>query len=57
MRRWLVPHGPLLAIVGAAAWIGTEKQWLGDAGFAVQWDRFIPEGTGGHTLLLATKAA
>jgi len=24
-----------------------------DQGFAVLWDRFIPEGDGGHTLILA----
>jgi SAM-dependent methyltransferase len=73
--RWLVPGGPLLAIVGAEAWTGTEEHWLGgdsdmywshenrktylgwlgDAGFTVQWDRFVPEEAGGHTLLLATK--
>jgi SAM-dependent methyltransferase len=34
---------------------GTETylRWLGEAGFAVEWQRFIPEGDGGHTLVLA----
>jgi SAM-dependent methyltransferase len=27
--------------------------WLKETGFEVQWTRFIPEGTGGHTLVLA----
>ena len=29
--------------------------WLEEAGFEVQWSRFIPEGTGGHTLILAKR--
>jgi SAM-dependent methyltransferase len=34
---------------------GTETylEWLGEAGFHVEWHRFIPEGDGGHTLVLA----
>lgn len=31
----------------------TYLRWLGEIGFAVQWTRFIPEGDGGHTLVLA----
>ncbi len=27
--------------------------WLEEAGLRVLWTRFVPEGTGGHTLLLA----
>lgn len=27
--------------------------WLSAAGFSVVWDRFVPEGDGGHTLILA----
>ncbi|HVS08148.1 MAG TPA: class I SAM-dependent methyltransferase [Candidatus Dormibacteraeota bacterium] len=34
----------------------TYLAWVKDAGFEVLWTRFIPEGTGGHTLLLAKKA-
>jgi cyclopropane fatty-acyl-phospholipid synthase-like methyltransferase len=29
--------------------------WLADAGLEVHWTRFIPEGTSGHTLLLAQR--
>lgn len=29
------------------------EDWLSDAGFSVVWVRFIPEGDGGHTLVLA----
>jgi cyclopropane fatty-acyl-phospholipid synthase-like methyltransferase len=31
----------------------TYLSWLDDAGFAVLWHRYIPEGTSGHTLVLA----
>lgn len=27
--------------------------WLAEARLAPLWDRFVPEGTGGHTLVLA----
>lgn len=31
----------------------TYRAWLVDAGFEVLWTRFVPEGEGGHTLVLA----
>ena len=31
------------------------QQWCTDQGFRLCWMRFIPEGNGGHTLLLAQK--
>ena len=31
----------------------TYVAWLEQTGFEVLWTRFIPEGTGGHTLVLA----
>ena len=31
----------------------TYLEWLEDAGLAVQWHRYIPEGASGHTLVLA----
>jgi hypothetical protein len=31
----------------------TYLAWLKETGFKVLWTRFIPEGTGGHTLVLA----
>ena len=34
----------------------TYLAWLKEAGFEVLWTRFIPEGTSGHTLVLAKKA-
>jgi SAM-dependent methyltransferase len=33
----------------------TYLAWLEADGFAVMWSRFVPEGTGGHTLVLARK--
>ena len=33
----------------------TYRQWLVDLQFELLWTRFIPEGDGGHTLLLAQK--
>jgi SAM-dependent methyltransferase len=32
----------------------TYVAWLEQLGFDILWARFIPEGTGGHTLILAT---
>jgi SAM-dependent methyltransferase len=34
----------------------TYLSWLKEGGFDVLWTRFIPEGTSGHTLLLAKRA-
>ena len=31
----------------------TYRDWLDQAGFQRCWDRFVPEGDGGHTLVLA----
>ena len=31
----------------------TYLAWLTQAGFEIEWDRFVPEGDGGHTLVLA----
>jgi SAM-dependent methyltransferase len=33
----------------------TYQQWCEDQGFRICWARFVPEGNGGHTLLLAQK--
>jgi hypothetical protein len=33
----------------------TYLRWLRDDGLEVIWDRFIPEGDGGHVLVLARK--
>jgi cyclopropane fatty-acyl-phospholipid synthase-like methyltransferase len=33
----------------------TYGQWLAEQGFVVCWTRFVPEGNGGHSLLLAQR--
>jgi cyclopropane fatty-acyl-phospholipid synthase-like methyltransferase len=33
----------------------TYVAWLEEVGFEISWTRFIPEGTGGHTLILAKR--
>ncbi len=33
----------------------TYLRWLAEIGFALEWTRFIPEGDGGHTLVLARR--
>jgi len=35
----------------------TYRRWLREAGFDVEWTRFVPEGKGGHVLLFAKKGA
>jgi cyclopropane fatty-acyl-phospholipid synthase-like methyltransferase len=35
---------------------GSYLDWLEEAGFVPQWDRFVPEGDGGHSLILARVA-
>jgi SAM-dependent methyltransferase len=70
IRGWLRPAGLFLAIVGAQPWTGnggpavswdhagtsSYLDWLEEAGFTPQWDRFIPEGQAGHSLILARAA-
>jgi len=69
IRSWLRPAGLFLAIVGARPWTGAGPgvlwdhagtgsylDWLEEAGFVPQWDRCIPEGDGGHSLILARVA-
>jgi SAM-dependent methyltransferase len=35
---------------------GSYLDWLEESGFVTQWERFIPEGDGGHSLILARVA-
>lgn len=35
--------------------VATYRRWLEEQGFSIEWIRFIPEGQGGHCLLLAQK--
>lgn len=52
---WLDVAGGLMYWSHADA--ATYRQWCEDQGFRVCWARFVPEGEGGHTLILAQKPA
>jgi hypothetical protein len=41
---------------GDHAGTGSYLDWLEESGFVPQWDWFIPEGDGGHSLILARVA-
>ena len=52
------------ALTGVESYLGAEMfwdhvdtatylEWFRDAGLLPQWHRFVPEGDGGHTLILA----
>ncbi len=47
---WLVPGATMF---WSHANTETYQRWLHGSGFSVLWSRFIPEGHGGHTLMLA----
>jgi ubiquinone/menaquinone biosynthesis C-methylase UbiE len=49
---WLGAGAPMYWSTADTA---TYLQWLGDAGLCLQNHRFIAEGTGGHTLIVARK--
>jgi hypothetical protein len=69
IRDWLRPGGYFLAIVGAGQWTGTAPylgadmfwdhadttylHWPRAARLTPIWNRSIPEGNSGHTLILA----
>ena len=49
-----------LGIAGGDMWwshadAGTYRRWFAEAGLRVELESFVPEGDGGHTLLLATR--
>ena len=51
-ENWLGAGAPMY---WSHADTATYLQWMSDAGLSVRWHRFIPEGSGGHTLILAQK--
>ena len=51
---WLIPG---VRMYWSHADEETYSRWLEDLGFTLQERTFVPEGDGGHILLLATKAA
>ncbi len=50
IHTWLKPGGYLLVIVGAEAWTGVEKDWLGVAGADMYWSH-ADKGTYIHWLM------
>jgi cyclopropane fatty-acyl-phospholipid synthase-like methyltransferase len=59
-EAWTGTENDWLAVPGAQMfWSHSDPQtyqfWLEERGFRVHWTRFIPEGAGGHTLLLARR--
>ena len=59
-REWTGEEANWLGIEGATMyWSHADRdtyiRWLENTGFIVIWDRFIPEGNSGHSLILARK--
>jgi SAM-dependent methyltransferase len=54
-EHWLDVDGGLMYWSHADA--ASYRQWCEQQGFRIGWVRFIPEGNGGHTLLLAQRPA
>lgn len=60
-REWTGEESDWLGVDGADMyWSHADRDtylhWLVEEGLMVYWDRFVPEGDGGHTLFLARKA-
>lgn len=60
-RHWTGEEADWLGVAGGRMyWSHADRdtyiKWLKEAGFRIVWDRFVPEGKGGHTLVLARKA-
>ena len=58
--RWTGTEEDWLGVAGATMYWShagstTYESWLIESGLSIHWPRFIPEGDGGHTLLLARK--
>lgn len=58
-RAWTGLEKDWLGVEGGDMWwshadIATYRRWLADAGLRVERETFVPEGTGGHTFVLAT---
>lgn len=59
-RAWTGEETDWMGVEGATMyWSHADRdtyvRWLEDTGFIVIWDRFIPEGNSGHSLILARK--
>lgn len=59
-RAWTGTEEDWLGVSGADMWwdhadAATYRQWLADAGLVVEDERFVPEGSGGHTFVVASR--
>ena len=59
-RKWTGTEDDWLGVMGAEMYWSiadsdTYSVWLREMGYRVIWNRFVPEGKGGHSLFLAQK--
>ena len=59
-KAWTGTDDRYLGVEGGCMWWShadeaTYVKWIAQAGLAVQWTRFVPEGDSGHTLVFAQK--
>jgi SAM-dependent methyltransferase len=59
-RAWTGIEKDWLGVEGGDMWWShadstTYRSWLTDAGFGIERETFVPEGTGGHTFFLAVR--
>ena len=59
-RAWTGVERDWLGVPGGDMWwdhadAATYRRWLADAGFVIEDERFVPEGKGGHTFVIATR--
>ncbi len=59
-RAWTGTEGDWLGVPGGDMWwshadTATYRRWLADVGLVIERERFVPEGQGGHQLVVASK--
>ena len=59
-RAWTGLERDWLGVLGGDRWwshagADTYRRWLSDAGMSVEIEAFVPEGDGGHTLILSRR--
>ena len=59
-RAWTGVEKDWLGVPGGDMWwshadAATYRRWLADAGLIVEDERFVPEGNGGHTFVVASR--
>jgi SAM-dependent methyltransferase len=57
---WTGSEKDWLGVPGGDMWWShadteTYRRWIAEAGLRIELERFVPEGTGGHTFVLATR--